>query len=156
LIVRQVPRRFPLIVCHESRVLTTSVRTVHSSSLRTYMLSTACTWHGIYTASTGYLAISPANRSFLSINQGGRSPRDILRSIEEALPTLDKAIPSLNQGVRSLNRRFLRLNEALIKLNEWVHLAKWPLIRLAQRSIKLAQPRIRHKHTLPLAKLRLI
>ena len=63
---------------------------------------------------------------------------------------------SLNQGVRSSNRRFLRLNEAIIRLNEWVHLAKWPLIKLAQPLIKLAPPRIRHNDTLNLANWRLI
>jgi hypothetical protein len=44
----------------------------------------------------------------------------------------DKALPSLNQGVRSLRERFSRLSEALIKLNEWLHLARLPLIKLAQ------------------------
>jgi hypothetical protein len=68
----------------------------------------------------------------------------------------NQSFPSLNQGVRSSRESFLRLNEALITLNEWVHLAKWPLIKLAQSLIKLAQPRIRHKHTLPLDKWRLI
>jgi hypothetical protein len=38
----------------------------------------------------------------------------------------------LNQGMRSSRESFLRLNEALITLNECVHLAKWPLIKLAQ------------------------
>jgi len=64
----------------------------------------------------------------------------------------DKSKTSVNQGVRWFNTRFFKLNEALIRLNEGVHLAKWTPIRLAAPRLKLAQPRIRHKHTLPLAK----
>jgi hypothetical protein len=48
------------------------------------------------------------------------------------------------------------LNEALIRLNEGGHLAKWPLIRLAQPRIKLAQSLIKRNDTLYLAKRRLI